>query len=454
MADDLMEKIVSLCKRRGFVYPSSEIYGGFANVYDFGPLGSLLAKNIRDLWIKKMVQEREDMFLIDGSILMHPKAWEASGHTTAFTDPLIQCPVCKKRFRADKIEGWELKKNNLTGQWEVLKQGSLVCPDCQGNLIPVVKEFNLLMATEVGSVTGEKTKVYLKGESCQNIYLDFLPIRDTMAVKIPFGIAQIGKAFRNEITLGKFLFKVREFEQMDVEYFCAPEESDKFYEEWKKIRFNWYLEEIGLSKERLRWRQHSPEERIFYAKDAWDIEYKFFDEFEELEGVHNRSDYDLKQQGKFSGKTLNYFDPINKKRFIPYIIECSGGLQRSFFALLVESYREEMVKSEKRIVLKIKPVLAPYKTAVFPLVANKQELIEKAKKVFNLLKPEFMTMWDDIGNIGKRYRRQDEIGTPWCVTIDYQTLEDDTVTVRDRDTMKQERVNTKNLIQYIQEKLR
>ncbi|MFA5360656.1 MAG: glycine--tRNA ligase [Candidatus Paceibacterota bacterium] len=452
-SDDLMEKIVSLCKRRGFVYPSSEIYGGFANVYDFGPLGSLLAKNIRDIWIKKMVQERENMYLIDGSILMHPKAWEASGHTAAFTDPLIQCSVCKKRFRADNLEGWQLQKDNLTGQWNVIKQGSLACPDCQGNLIPVVKEFNLLMATEVGSVEGEKTKVYLKGESCQNAYLDFLPIRDTMAAKIPFGIAQIGKAFRNEITLGKFLFKVREFEQMDVEYFCAPEESDKFYEEWKKIRLNWYVKEIGLSEKNLRWRQHSPEERIFYAKDAWDIEYKFFDDFEELEGVHNRSDYDLKQQGKFSGKTLDYFDPVTKKRFIPQIIECSGGLQRTFFAILAESYKEEMVKNERRVVLKIKPVLAPYKIAVFPLVANKEQLTAKAREVFDILKMEFMTMWDDIGNIGKRYRRQDEIGTPWCVTIDYQTLEDGTVTVRDRDTMKQERVEIKNIAHYIREKI-
>ena len=453
-SNDLMEKIVSLCKRRGFVYPSSEIYGGFANVYDFGPLGSLLAKNIRDLWIKKMVQERDDIYLIDGSILMHPKAWEASGHTIAFTDPLVQCPVCKKRFRADNLEGWQLEKDNQTGQWSVLKQGSLICPDCGGNLIPTVKEFNLLMATEVGAIAGEKMKVYLKGESCQNIYLNFLPVRDTMAAQIPFGIAQIGKAFRNEITLGKFLFKVREFEQMDIEYFCVPEEADKIYEEWKNIRFNWYLEDIGLSKARLRWRQHSSEERIFYAKDAWDIEYKFFNDFEELEGVHNRSDYDLTQQGKFAGKTLDYFDPKNKKRYIPYIIECSGGLQRTFLALLVESYREEMVNNDKRIFLKIKPTLAPYKAAVFPLVANKPELIQKARSVFDLLKPEFMTLWDDIGNIGKRYRRQDEIGTPWCLTIDYQTLEDDTVTIRDRDTMKQERIKIEEIVQYIREKLK
>jgi glycyl-tRNA synthetase len=452
--NDLMEKIVSLCKRRGFVYPSSEIYGGFANIYDFGPLGSLLAKNIRDIWIKKMVQEKDDVYLIDGSILMHPKAWEASGHTVAFTDPLIQCPACKKRFRADKLEGWQLKKDNQTGQWEVIKQGSLVCPDCKGNLIPTVKEFNLLMTTEVGSVAGEKSKVYLKGESCQNIYLNFLPFRDTMTAKFPFGMAQIGKAFRNEITLGKFLFKVREFEQMDIEYFCAPEKSDNLYEEWKKIRYNWYVEEMGLSTERLRWRQHPPEERIFYAKDAWDIEYKFFDDFEELEGVHNRSDYDLKQQGKFSGKTLDYFDPINRKRFVPYIIECSGGLQRTFFAVLVESYREEVIKDEKRIFLKIKPSLAPYKAAVFPLVANKPELTNKAKSIFDSLKSEFMVIWDDIGNIGKRYRRQDEIGTPWCITVDYQTLEDNTATIRDRDTMKQERIKIDEITEYIREKLK
>ena len=451
--NDLMEKIVSLCKRRGFVYPSSEIYGGFANIYDFGPLGSLLAKNIRDVWIKKMVQERNDMYLIDGSILMHPKAWEASGHTAAFTDPLIQCQGCKKRFRADKLEGWELEKDNQTGKWNVSKQGTLICPDCNGKLIPEIKEFNLLMTTSVGSVEGEKTKVYLKGESCQNIYLDFLPIRDTMGVKIPFGVAQIGKAFRNEITLGKFLFKVREFEQMDIEYFCSPEKVKKLYEEWKNIRFNWYIDTIGLSKKNLRWRQHSPEERIFYARDAWDIEYKFFGEFEELEGIHDRSDYDLKQQGKFSGKTLDYFDPVSKTRFIPNIIECSGGLQRTFLAVLAESYHEEEVNNEKRVFLKIKPNLSPYKIAVFPLVANKDNLVEKAKDVFNLLKPEFMTMWDSIGNIGKRYRRQDEIGTPWCITIDYQTLEDDTVTIRDRDTMKQERIKIQDINNWIREHL-
>jgi glycyl-tRNA synthetase len=452
-SNDLMEKIISLCKRRGFVYPSSEIYGGFANIYDFGPLGSLLAKNIRDIWIKKMVQERDDMYLIDGSILMHPKAWEASGHTTAFTDPLIQCPSCKKRFRADKLEGWKLEKDNKTGKWNVLEQGSLTCPDCNGNLIPDVKEFNLLMTTEVGSIEGKKTKVYLKGESCQNIYLDFLPIKDTMGAKIPFGVAQIGKAFRNEITLGKFLFKVREFEQMDIEYFCSPEEAKKKYEEWKNIRFNWYLDTIGLSKNKLRWRQHSSEERIFYARDAWDIEYKFFNEFEELEGIHDRSDYDLKQQGKFSGKELDYFDPVSKTRFIPNIIECSGGLQRTFLAILAESYQEEEVNNDKRVFLKIKPILSPYKVAVFPLVANKENIVEKAKDVFNLLKPEFVTMWDSIGNIGKRYRRQDEIGTPWCVTADYQTLEDNTVTIRDRDTMKQQRIKIEKIIEWIKEQL-
>ena len=451
--NDSMEKIVSLCKRRGFVYPSSEIYGGFANIYDFGPLGSLLAKNIRDVWIKKMVQERNDMYLIDGSILMHPKSWEASGHTVAFTDPLIQCQGCKKRFRVDKLDGWELEKDNQTGKWNVLKQGTLICPDCNGKLIPEIKEFNLLMTTSVGSVEGEKTKVYLKGESCQNIYLDFLPIRDTMGVKIPFGVAQIGKAFRNEITLGKFLFKVREFEQMDIEYFYSPERAKGIYEEWKNIRFNWYIDVIGLNKDNLRWRQHSPEERIFYARDAWDIEYKFFGEFEELEGIHDRSDYDLKQHGKFSGKTLDYFDPVSKARFTPNIIECSGGLQRTFLAVLAESYREEDVNNGKRVFLKIKPSLSPYKVAVFPLVSNKDNLVEKAKDVFNLLKPEFMTMWDSIGNIGKRYRRQDEIGTPWCITIDYQTLEDDTVTIRDRDTMKQERIKIEEIIGFIKEQL-
>ena len=446
--ENLMNKIVSLCKRRGFIFPSSEIYGGLAGIYDYGPLGVELLKNIKDLWWHDMVYQRDDIYGLDGSILMHPKSWEASGHIAGFTDPLVDCKNCKKRVRADKLNGWRLKKDNQTGGWEILKTGSLKCPYCQGDLIPKVKKFNLLMETYLGVIEAEKMKVYLKGESCQNIYLDYINVLDSFSPKIPFGIAQIGKAFRNEMTHGRFLFKTREFEQYDVEYFVKPEESGRYYAEWRKIRWDWYVKRIGLKKENLRWRQHAEDERIFYAKDAWDIEYKYPWGWDELEGIHDRSDYDLTQQGKFSGKTLDYLDEKTGERFIPYIVECSGGVGRTFFAALLDAYRKERSKRDVRMVLSLNPGLAPYKIAVFPLLANKPKLVKKAREVYNLLRKDFTAVWDDRGNIGKRYFAQDEIGTPWCVTIDYDTFKDETVTIRDRDTTKQIRIKIEKLKEF------
>ena len=446
--EKLLLEITSLAKRRGFVFPSSEIYGGLAGVYDYGPLGVELLRNIKSLWWKDMVQKREDILGLDGSILMHPKAWEASGHVEGFTDPLVDCKDCKRRIRADQLKDWEVKKNK-TGKWEILKKGSLKCPECGGELIPKVRQFNILMETELGVIENEKQKVYLKGESCQNIYLDYLNVLDSFSPHLPFGIAQIGKAFRNEISFGKFIFKTREFEQYDIEYFTAPQDADKFFEKWKKIRFDWYVNRLGIKKENLRFRQHPENERIFYAKDAWDIEYKYPWGWDELEGIHNRGDYDLIRHAKFSGKRHDYFDQESGKRIVPHIIECSGGVGRTFLAVFLDAFNLQEKDGKKRQVMSFDSKIAPSLAAVFPLVSNKEKLTKKAREVYKMLSEKMPCAWDDIGNIGKKYRRQDEAGTPKCVTIDYQTLEDNTVTVRDRDTMKQERVELDKLLSLL-----
>ncbi|MBN1263318.1 MAG: glycine--tRNA ligase [Candidatus Pacebacteria bacterium] len=451
--NNLLEKITALCKRRGFIFPSSGIYGGIAGIYDYGPLGVALAKNIKDLWWQDMVEKRTDMYGLDGSILMHPRSWEASGHVAGFTDPLVDCGDCQKRFRPDKLEGWKLKKDNQTGQFRVIKTGSLKCPVCGGRLIAKVRQFNVLMETSLGAIEGEKMKAYLKGESCQNIYLDFIDIVNSFSPKLPFGIAQIGKAFRNEITLGKFIFKTREFEQFDIEYFTRPQDSTRFYREWKKIRWDWYRKRLGLKEKNLRWRQHDEDERIFYAKDAWDIDYFYPWGWDELEGVHDRSDYDLTQHAKFSGKKLDIPDQETNQRIVPFIVECSGGVGRTMLAVLLDAYREEEGTNGIRVFLSLDVKIAPYKVAVFPLLANKAELIKKARSVYENLKDHFRVTWDEIGNIGKRYRRQDEAGTPWCVTIDYQSLKDEMVTVRDRDTMAQKRLAVARLADFFKKKL-
>jgi glycyl-tRNA synthetase len=445
--EDKLKKLASLCKRRGFVYQTTEIYGGLAGFYDYGPMGAELMRNLKNLWWEDMVRQRDNVYGIDGSIILHPKVWEASGHVEGFDDPLIECEECHKRVRVDKLEGWRAAKNDQ-GEWEILEQGSLDCPDCDGKLIPEIKQFNLMMETYLGTVSGEKTKAYLKGESCQNTYLNFKPIVDTLSPKIPFAIAQIGKAFRNEITFGKFIFKLREFEQWDVEYFVHPDNADEAYQQWKEIRWNWYVEQLGINEENLRWRQHTKDELIFYARDAWDIEYNYPFGWDELEGLHDRSDYDLKQHSEYSGEDLRYIEPDGTK-YYPFVIEASGGVDRTFLAVLLDALKED----DKRTWLSLDPKIAPYKAAVFPLLSNKEELVEKARGVYEQLKQDLMVAWDDSGNIGKRYRRQDEIATPWCVTIDFDTLEDDTVTVRDRDTMEQERININNLNKYFQEKL-
>lgn len=445
----MMEKIVSLCKRRGFVFPSSEIYGGFAATYDFGPIGFLLKKNIEKAWRWWNVESRDDMVEIEGAIFMHPKVWEASGHVGGFADIMVEDIKTHKRYRADHLlEEAKIVENagNLKPEEidALIAKNKLKSPD--GNPLSNAKKFNMLVKTHLGPVEDETTVAYLKGESCQNIYVDYKAVLDSMRVKIPFGIAQIGKAFRNEITVKSFLFRTRELEQMDIQYFCKPTDADRFYEEWKNHRMDFYKKVLGVSPDHLRWRQHAEDERAFYASDAWDIEYQFADMgFKEVEGLHNRGSYDLDQHSKFSGEDLRYFDQEAGERFNPYIVEASAGFGRMFLITLFEFYREE----EDRVVLALPPRLAPYKAAVFPLLKNKPELVTKAREIYDSLRKDFMIAWDDRGNIGKRYYSQDEIGTPYCITVDFDTLEKGEVTVRDRDTMKQEKVKVENLKEYI-----
>ncbi len=435
-----MDKIVALAKRRGFVYPSSEIYGGIGGFWDYGPMGVELARNIKEAWWKAMVHDRDNIVGLDASIIMNPKVWEASGHVASFTDPLVECKVCHSRFRADQPDEIENHEKNANHR-------------IHGKLIKVEwtepKQFNLLFRTFVGPVEDSSSLAYLRGETCQGIYVNFQNVVDSSRVKIPFGIAQIGKAFRNEITPGKYLFRVREFEQMELEYFVHPNEAESALNTWKQIRFDWHLS-LGLRKSHLRFRQHESTERAHYAADSWDIEYDYPEwGFKELEGIANRTDYDLKTHSKYSGRDLSYRDPVTGEKFMPYVIEPSVGVSRLFLALLLDAYVEE----DNRVFLRLSPRIAPVKVAVFPLVANKPELMQKAKTVLSLLKKRFVTAWDDRGNIGKRYLAQDEVGTPWCVTIDYTTLEDDTVTIRDRDTTKQDRINIAQLANYVSEKL-
>ena len=435
-----LDAVVSLCKRRGFVYQSSEIYGGIGGFWDYGPMGVEFARNIKDAWWKSMVHDRDDVVGLDASIIMNPKVWEASGHVSSFTDPLVECKVCHGRFRADQPD--EIANHE--------KQGH----KAQGKTIPVVwtepKQFNLLFRTFIGPVEDSSSLAYLRGETCQGIYVNFQNVVDSTRIKVPFGIAQIGKAFRNEITPGKYLFRVREFEQMELEYFVHPKDATEAFETWKADRMAWHLS-MGIQKENIRFRQHASDERAHYAADSWDIEYNYPEwGFKELEGIANRTDYDLKTHSKFCGKDLSYRDPITGEKYMPYVIEPSVGVSRLFLALLLDAY----VEDEKRIYLKLKPSLAPYAVAVFPLVANKPELVEKARSIYKDLKGHVRAVWDDRGNIGKRYLAQDEIGTPWCVTVDYTTLEDECVTVRHRDTTKQERIAISALSTYIETQLK
>lgn len=414
---DLMEKIVALCKRRGFIYPGSEIYGGLQGFWDYGPLGVELKNNLKREWWKTVVYERDDVVGLDAAIIMNPTVWETSGHTQAFTEPLVECKSCHHRFRADQIAGKE-------------------CPDCSGQLTDA-KTFNLLTEVFLGS-TEPKMKAYLRGEITQGVFVNFKNVVDSSRVEIPFGIAQIGKAFRNEITPGNFTFRSREFEQMELEFFVEPkdEEANKWFSFWKEQRLNWY-KNLGINKNNLRFREHAPDERAHYARAAEDIEYNSPFGWKEFEGIHHRGNWDL------SRHKLIYKD------YTPWVIETSGGVDRATLFFLLDSYSEV----GDRVVLKLSPKLSPYKVAVFPLVANKENLVQKARDIYLNLRLKLNAAWDDRGNIGKRYYAQDEIGTPWCVTVDYQTLEDDTVTVRDRDTAKQERVSVPQLDSYFAAKL-
>ena len=454
MSDIKMDDIVSLSKRRGFIFPGSEIYGGEAGLYDFGPYGVELLNNIKKSWWVRNVQLKEDYVGLDSAMFKNPRVWEASGHVGGFSDPLAECKNCNARIRVDKeLAAVGVSADEKMSEAELNKlfdehRSEIACPTCGKKDFSEVKAFNLLVKSNLGDFTGrDERPVYLPGEACQGIYLNFKNIVDSTRMKIPFGIAQIGKAFRNEISPRNFLFRTREFEQADTQFFVRPNENKEAYERIKQDRFDWYVEDLGINAENLRWSQH--ENLVFYAKDAWDIEYKFPSYgFDEVEGIHDRSDYDLSQHMKFSGTNLEYTDPYTKEKYIPWILETSMGLGRAFLMVMSDAYSVEATENgDTRTVLKLKPELAPVKFAVFPLLKNKPELVEKARGVFKELSKKYPCEWDDNGNIGKRYRRQDEIGTPKCVVIDFQTLEDGTVAVRDRDTMEQVRVQIKEIIE-------
>jgi glycyl-tRNA synthetase len=444
--ENLMEKIISFAKRRGFVFQSSEIYGGFGSCYDFGPLGVEMKNNIKRAWWKEMTRNQDSsiggMVGLDSAILMSPKIWQASGHLTAgFADELVECKECHRRFRLDE-----------------LKDGKR-CPECNGELTKP-RKFNLMMKTFVGSVEDEASAAYLRAETCQGIYVNFLNVLNSSRQKIPFGMAQIGKAFRNEITPGNFIYRTREFEQMEMQWFCHPKEADKFFDYWKDRRMKWYSG-LGIKKENLRIKEVPKSELPHYAKKAADIEYRFPFGWKEIEGIHHRGDWDLSNHSKHSGQDLRYFDEETKEKYFPNVIETSAGADRSFLAFLLDAYREvkggrtETTESKKEVevVLDLHKDLAPVKVAVLPLVKNKPELVKKAKEVFELLRPYFVCQYDELGSIGRRYRRQDEIGTLFAVTVDFDTLKENDVTVRDRNTMKQERVKIKDLPSVLKEKI-
>lgn len=458
-----MEKLVSLCKRRGFIFPSSEIYGGFAAVYDYGPYGVELKNNIQKLWWKHVVQNREDVVGLDSAIFMHPKTWEASGHVDSFDDPQIDCRTCKHRMRADHVlekfgvdaDRWPITEVNMALE-ELKQSGKLKCEQCGNNDLTEAKQFNLLVKTNLGSPTEQMTEenvVYARGETCQGIYLNFKNILDSMRVKVPFGIAQVGKAFRNEIVARQFIFRTREFEQMEMQYFVHPESSAKHFDAWKEARMDWYIDVLQFSPERVRFKPH--EKLAHYAKAAEDIEYNFesLGGFKEIEGLHDRGDWDLSRHSEYSGKKLEYLDQANSERYIPHIVETSAGLNRVLLAVLDNAYTEETIDGgETRIVLKLPAHLAPVHAAVFPLQKD-AELQRVSREIFDDLKDQFVLEYDESGSIGKRYRRQDEIGTPFCVTVDYESLDDEDVTVRNRDTMEQERVKVADLAEYLKEKM-
>jgi glycyl-tRNA synthetase len=442
MADTgVMDKLVSLAKRRGFIFQSSEIYGGLGSVWDYGPLGVELKRNLKERWWRSMVQERDDIEGLDAAILMHPRVWEASQHVATFADPLVDCKQCKSRFRADDPS---LKGTPGTPEAR--------CPRCgsQGTLT-VPRMFNLMFKTFMGPVEEEAAVVYLRPETAQGIYVNFLNVLNAARRKPPFGIAQIGKAFRNEITPGNFTFRTREFEQMEMQFFVKPGDDERWFEEWREARMTWHVA-LGITPAKLRFHRHAPEELAHYAKAAYDIQYEFPFGWQEFEGIHNRTDFDLTQHQQYSGKKLDYLDPATQERYVPYIVETSLGADRLALVVLADAYHEEEVAGEKRVVLRFQPALAPIKAGVFPLV-NKDGMPDVAHRIYDDLRQRLRVFYDDGGSIGRRYRRQDEAGTPFGITVDGQTLEDQTVTVRDRDTLKQERVTADRLAAFLAERL-
>ena len=441
---DVMDKLVSLCKRRGFIFQSSEIYGGTGSVWDYGPLGVELKKNIKDRWWHAMVRSRDDIEGLDAAILMHPRTWEASGHVAGFVDPLVDCKTCKGRFRADKLEDARCpqKPSKQPGQHDA----------CQ---LTEPRQFNLMFKTFMGPLEESAATVYLRPETAQGIFVNFLNVQQSTRQKVPFGIAQIGKAFRNEITPGNFIFRTREFEQMEMQFFVEPGTDMEWFETWKALRMQWHLD-LGLSADRLRFHQHGANELAHYARAAFDVTFDFGGTlgYQEIEGVHNRSDFDLTQHQQYSNKKLEYFDQVNNKRYVPYVIETSVGADRVTLAALVNAYREEAVEGEAegRVVLGLHPSIAPIKAAVFPLT-KKDGQPEMARKIVDDLRGAFPVDYDETGSIGKRYRRQDEVGTPFCITVDGQSTGDQTVTVRDRDSLAQDRVDVSQLKGYLAGKL-
>jgi glycyl-tRNA synthetase len=435
-----MDKLVSLAKRRGFVFQSSEVYGGLGSVWDYGPLGVALKRNIKDRWWNALVQQRDDIEGLDAAILMHPKVWEASGHVGGFTDPLVDCRTCKSRFRADKMEDARCprKPSKRPGEFEA----------CD---LTEARQFNLMFKTFMGPVEESASVVYLRPETAQGIYVNYLNVLNASRQKIPFGIAQIGKAFRNEITPGNFIFRTREFEQMEMQFFVKPGTDDEWFERWRAIRMAWH-EGLGLNPAKLRWHQHAEGELAHYAKAAYDIEYEFPFGWQEIEGIHNRTDFDLGRHQAASGKKLEYFDAVANERFLPYVVETSAGADRVTLTVMADAYREEQVEGELRVVMGFAPQLAPVKVAVLPLM-KKDGLAEIADALYYELRQSLPTFYDDGGAIGRRYRRQDEIGTPWCVTVDHDTVTDRTVTVRHRDSMLQDRISLDRIGAWLQQNL-
>ncbi len=423
-----MEKIVSLAKRRGFIYPGSEIYGGLANTYDYGPLGTELLRNIKNLWWERFVTKKDNVFGVHTSILMNPKVWEASGHVESFVDPLVECKKCHVRFREDHLKD------------------KTKCPECVGELTEP-KMFQGMFKTSIGATEDTGSVTYLRPETAQGMFVNFKNILNTERPNLPFGIAQIGKAFRNEITLGNFIFRTLEFDMMEIEDFIDPKDWEKCFEQWKKEMWQWLIG-LGISEKNLRWREHGKDERSHYSERTEDVEYKFPFGWGELYGLAYRTDYDLKNHSEKSGEDLRFHSDKGEP-FFPHVVEPTFGVSRTLLTVLLDGYKEE----KERVILKLHPKLAPYKAAVFPLLANKPELVKKARKIYEDLFKKFPVAWDDRGNIGKRYFAQDEIGTPWCITVDFQTLEDDTVTVRDRDTTKQERISVGEIGGWIDKRL-